>query len=141
VDGFGGSDVLMTRISVLFVIVIITILSLCIVMGFCDVIGNELFGVDVLEEAAILHGVIGFGMKLAGTLQGLLVVILEIMATTWLLNRVDFMIVLTGTLASEGVMAVTPSIMVVSVVTIIIAPVTTIAVVVPTTAIAVVVTM
>jgi hypothetical protein len=41
---------------------------LCVVMGFCGVISSELFGVDVLEEAAILHGMTRFGMKLAGTL-------------------------------------------------------------------------
>jgi hypothetical protein len=128
---------LITRISVLFVIIIITISSLCIIVGLCGVVGNELLGVDVLEEAAILHGVIGFGMKLAGTLQGLVIVVLVIVATTWLLNCVDFMIVLAGTLASEGVTAVTPPIMVVSVVAVIVAPIMMIMVVVPTTVVAV----
>jgi hypothetical protein len=72
----------MTRIPVLFVIVIITISSLCIVVGPCGVVGSKLLGVDVLEEVAILHGVIGFGMKLVGTLQGLVVVILVVVVTT-----------------------------------------------------------
>jgi hypothetical protein len=67
-DNFGRSDILVTRISFLFVIVIITISSLCVGVDPCGVIGGDLLGVDVLEEAAILHGVIGFGMKLAGTL-------------------------------------------------------------------------
>jgi hypothetical protein len=67
-DGFSGSDVLVTRISVLFVIVIVTILLLCVSVDPCGVVGGDLLGVDVLEEAAILHGVIGFMMKLAGTL-------------------------------------------------------------------------
>jgi hypothetical protein len=125
----------MTRISVLFVIV--TISSLCVIMGLCGVVGSELFGVDVLKEVAILHGVIGFGMKLAGTLQGLVVVDLVIMATTWLLNHVDFMIVLVGTLASEGITAVTPPITVVLVVAVIVALITMIAVVVPTMVVAV----
>jgi hypothetical protein len=129
----------MTRISILFVIVIITISSLCVVKGFYGGVGSELFGVDVLEEAAILHGVIRFGMKLAGNLQGLVVVILVIEVTIWLLNRVDFMIVLAGTLASKGVAVVTPPITVVLVVAVIIAPVMTIAVVVLITVVAVVV--
>jgi hypothetical protein len=68
----------MTRISVLFVIIVVTISSLCVGVDPCSVVGGDLLGVDVLEEAAILHGVIGFGMKLAGTLQGLVVVILVI---------------------------------------------------------------
>jgi hypothetical protein len=98
-----------------------------------------LLGIDVLEEETIPHGVIGFGMKLAWTLQGLVVVILVVVVTTWLLNRVDFMIVLTGTLASIGVAAVTPRITVVSVVVIVIAPITMVVVVVPTTVIIVVI--
>jgi hypothetical protein len=72
-----------------------------------------LLGVDVPEEATVLHGVIGLGMDLAGTLQGLIVVLLVVSVTTWLLNRVDFMIVLMRTLASEGVVVVMPPIMVV----------------------------
>jgi hypothetical protein len=68
VDGFGESDILMTRIPVLLVIVIITILSLCVVVSPCSVVSSELHGVDVFKEATILHGVITFGMKLAGTL-------------------------------------------------------------------------
>jgi hypothetical protein len=64
----------MMRISVLFVIVVVAILSLCVIVGPCGVVGGDLLGVDVLEEASILHGVIGFGVKLAGTLQGLVVV-------------------------------------------------------------------
>jgi hypothetical protein len=124
----------------MFFIVIITISSLCVIMGFCGIVGSELFSIGVLEEAAILHGVIGFGMKLAGTLQGLVVVILVIMVTTWLLNHVEFMIVLIGTLDSKGVAAVTPPIMVVSVVAVIIALIMTFVVVVPTMVAAVVIT-
>jgi hypothetical protein len=58
VHGFGGSDILMTRISILFVIIVVTISPLCDVLNPCSVVGSELLGVDVLEEAAILHGVI-----------------------------------------------------------------------------------
>jgi hypothetical protein len=52
-------------------------------------------------------------MDLAGTLKGLIVILLIVPATTWLLNRVNFVIVLMRTLASEGVAAVMPPIMVV----------------------------
>jgi hypothetical protein len=72
VDDFGGSYVLLTRISVLFVIIVVTISSLCIVVDPCGVIDDDMLGIDVLEEAAILHGVIGFRMKLAGTFRALL---------------------------------------------------------------------
>jgi hypothetical protein len=120
----------MMRISVLFIIIIVTISSLCVVVDPYGIIGGDLLGVDVLEEAEILYGVIGFGMKLAGTLQGLVVVILVITATTWLLNHVDFMIVLAGTLASIVVAAVAPPIMVVSVVAVVVALITTITIVV-----------
>jgi hypothetical protein len=138
-DGFGGSDVLLTRISVLFVIVIVTILLLCVGVDPCGVVGGDLLGIDVLEEAAILHAVIGFGMKLVGTLQGLVVAILVIAATTWLLNRVDFMIVLAGTLASVVITAVASPITVVLGVMVVVALITTIAVVVLTMVIAIVI--
>jgi hypothetical protein len=78
-----------------------------------SIVVSKLFGVDVLEEATVLHGVIGLGMDLAGTLQGLIIVLLIVPVTTWLLNCVNFMIVLTRTLASEGVAAVMPPISVV----------------------------
>jgi hypothetical protein len=129
----------MMRISILVVIIVATISSLCVVVGPCGVVGSELLGVDVLEKAAILHGVIGFGMKLAGTLQGLVVVILVIVATTCLLNHIDFRIILAGTLASEVVAMVTPPITVVSVVAVVVTPITTIVVVIPTKVIAVVI--
>jgi hypothetical protein len=58
----------MTRIPILFVIIAITISSLYIMVSPCSIVGSELLGIDVLEEATILHGVIRFGMKLAGTL-------------------------------------------------------------------------
>jgi hypothetical protein len=58
----------MTRIPILFVIIAITISSLYIMVSPCSIVGSELLFIDVLEEATILHGVIGFGMKLAGTL-------------------------------------------------------------------------
>jgi hypothetical protein len=95
-----------------------------------------LLGVDVPEEATVLHGVIGLGMDLAGTLQGLIIVLLVVPVTTWLLNRVDFMIVLTRTLASEGIAAVMPPITVVWEVVVVIALITIIL----TTVIAIVVT-
>jgi hypothetical protein len=136
----GGSDVLLTRISVRFVVIIVAISSLCVVMGLCDGVGSELLGIDVLEEVEILHGVIGFGMKLVETLQGLVVVILVIVATTCILNRIDFVIFLAGTVASVGVVVVTSPITVVLVVAVVIAPITTIVVVVPTTVVVVVIT-
>jgi hypothetical protein len=40
VNVFGGSDVLMTRISVLFVIVVVTISLFCIVLSPCSVVGS-----------------------------------------------------------------------------------------------------
>jgi hypothetical protein len=138
-DGFGGSDILVMRISVLFVIVVITISSLCVGVDPCGVVSGDLLGLDVLEKAAILHGVIGFGMKLAGTLQCLIVFILVIAVTTWLLNRVDFMIVLAGTLASVVVAAVTPPITIVPVVAIVVALIMMIMVVIPTMVVVVVI--
>jgi hypothetical protein len=59
VDSFGGIDILVTRISILFIIVIIiTITPWSIVNGLCSIIISELLGVYVLEEAIVFHGMI-----------------------------------------------------------------------------------
>jgi hypothetical protein len=79
-------------------------------------------------------------MKPVGTLQGLVVVVLVVVATTWLLNRVGFMVVLSGTLASIGIAAVTPLITVVSVVMVVVAPITMVTVVILIMVIAVTIT-
>jgi hypothetical protein len=69
VDSFGGIDVLVTRISILCVIVVvITVTSWSIINGFWSIVLSKLLGVDVPEETIVLHGVIGLGMDLAGTL-------------------------------------------------------------------------
>jgi hypothetical protein len=69
VDSFGGIDVLVTRISILYVIiVVITITPRPIINGFWSIVVSKLFGVDVPEETTVLHSVIGLGMDLAETL-------------------------------------------------------------------------
>jgi hypothetical protein len=125
------------RISILCVIiVVVTVTPLSIINGFWSIVVSKLFGVDVPEETTILHGVIGLGMDLAGTLQGLIIVLLIVPATTWLLNRVNFVIVLTRTLASEGIAVVMPPITVVWEVAVVVAPI----MIVPTTVVAIAIT-
>jgi hypothetical protein len=69
VDIFGGIDVLVTRISILcIIIVVITVTPWSIINGFWSIVVSKLLGVDVLEEMIVLHGVIGLGMDLTGTL-------------------------------------------------------------------------
>jgi hypothetical protein len=124
VDSFGGIDILVTRISILCVIiVVVTVTPRSIINGFWSIVVSKLFGIDVPKEMTVLHGVIGLGMDLAGTLQGLIVVLLIVSTATWLLNHVNFMIVLTRTLASEGVAAVMPPITVVWKVAVVVAPI------------------
>jgi hypothetical protein len=143
VDSCGGSDISMMRVLVLFVIVVVTILSL---MNNNSLVGISfhLLGVDALEDAAVLHGVIGLGVELARPFQSLVVVLLVIAATTKLLDRVDFFIIFAGALAS-GIVVVTPPITVVSAVAIVaptvvvVGATTIVAVVVPTTVFTVVI--
>jgi hypothetical protein len=138
VDGFGGIDVLVTRISILFVVITVTPRS--IVNGPWSIILSKLLGVDVLEEATVLHGVIGLGMDLAGTLQSLVVVLLIVTATSWLLDRVDFMVIFAGALAFVVAMIIRPPITIISAVAVVVEPITTVAVVVLTTVVTVGVT-
>jgi hypothetical protein len=135
VDGFGGIDILVTRISILFVIiVVITVTSWSTVNGFWSIIISKLFGVDVFEEAAVFHGVIGLGMDLAGGLQSFVVVLLIVMVTSMFLDCVDLMVVFTGALASIITVIIGPPITIISTVAIVVvvASVMMLAVVVPT---------
>jgi hypothetical protein len=140
VDGFGGIDILVTRISILFVVVVITVASRSIVNGPWSIILSKLLGVDVLEETTVLHGVVGLGMDLAGTLQSLVVVLLIVTVTSWLLDRVDFMVIFARALAFVIAAIIRPPVTIISAVTVIVEAITTVAVAVPTTVIAVVIT-
>jgi hypothetical protein len=92
-----------------------------------------LLGVDVFEEATVLHGVIGLGMDLAEALQSFVVILLIVAVASRFLDRIDLMVVFAGALASVITAIIGPPIMIISVVTIVVvAPVTTFAVVVPT---------
>jgi hypothetical protein len=135
VDGFGGIDILVTRISILFIIIaIIAVTPRSIINGLWSISISKLLGVDTLEEAIVLHGVIGLGMDLARTLQSFVVILLIVTATCRFLDHVDLMVVFAGTLASVITMIIGPPITIISVVTIVVvvAPVTMFVVVVPT---------
>jgi hypothetical protein len=93
-----------------------------------------LLGVDVLEEAAVLHGVIGLEMDLARTLQSFVVVLLIVTMTSRFLDRVDLMVVFMGTLASVITAIIEPPITIISAVAfIVVTPLVTLAIVVLTT--------
>jgi hypothetical protein len=137
VDGFGGIDILVMRISILFFfIVVITVTPWSIINGLWSIIISKLIGVDVLEKAAILHGVIGLGMDLAGTLQSFVVSLLIVTVTNRFLDRVDLMVVIAGALASVITMIIRPRITIIlAVAIVVVAPVVTFMVVVLTTVI------
>jgi hypothetical protein len=134
VDDFGGIDILVMRISILFVsIIVITIMTRSIVNGLWSIIINKLLDVDVLEEATVLLGVIGLRMDLAGTLQSFVVILLIVTVTSRFLDRVDLMVVFAGALASLITTIIGAPIMIISaVVIVVVAPVTTFVVVVLT---------
>jgi hypothetical protein len=136
VDGFGGIDILVTRISILFVIiVIITVTPWPIVNGLWSIIISKLLAVDVLEEATVLHGVIGLGMDLAGTLQSFVLILLIVTATSRFLDHVDLMVIFARTLASIITTIIGPPIMIISAVTIVVVLIMMFVVVVSTTVI------
>jgi hypothetical protein len=138
VDDFGGIDILVTRISILFVIiVIITVTSRSIVNGLWSIIISKLLGVYVLKEATVLHGVIGLGMDLTRALQSFVVILLIVTATSRFLDHVDLMVVFAGTLASKITAIIGPPITIISAaaIVVVVAPVVTFVVVVPTTVI------
>jgi hypothetical protein len=117
--------------------VIVTVTPRSIVNGLWSNIISKLLGIDVLEEAAVFHDVIGLGMDLAGTLQSFVVILLIVTATSRFLDHVDLMVVFPGTLASAITVIIGPPITIISAVAIVVvvAPVATLVVVVPTTVI------
>jgi hypothetical protein len=137
VDGFGGINILVTWVSILFIIIIvITIMPRSMVNGLWSIIISKLLGIDVVEEAAVLHGVIGLGIDLAGTLQSFVVILLIVTVTGMFLDRVDLMVVFARTLASVITTIIGPPITIISTVAIVVVvSVTMFAVVVLTTVI------
>jgi hypothetical protein len=96
---------------------------------------SKLLGLDVFEEAAVFHGVIGLGMDLAGTLQSFVVILLIVIVTCRFLDCVDLMVVFAGALASIITAIIGPPITInsaVAIVVVVVAPVVMLAVVVPT---------
>jgi hypothetical protein len=122
VDGFGGIDILVMRISILFIIVVIviTVMPRSIINGLWSIIISKLLGVDVLEEAAVLHGVIGLGMDLTRTLQSFVVILLIITATSRFLDHVDLVVIFVGTLAFVITVIIGPPITIISIVMIVV---------------------
>jgi hypothetical protein len=100
-----------------------------------------LLGIDVLEEAIVLHCVIGLGMDLTRTLQSFLVILLIVTATNRFLERVGLMVVFAGMLASVITAIIGPPITIILtvVIVVVVATVATFAVVVPTTVIGLIV--
>jgi hypothetical protein len=121
----------------LFIIIVIIIVTpWSVVNGLWSIIISKLLGVDVLEEAGVLHGVVGLRMDLARTLQSFVVILLIVTATSRFLDRVDLMVIFVGTLASVITAIIGPPITIISAVAIVVvAPVVTFAVVVLTTVI------
>jgi hypothetical protein len=103
---------------------VITVTPWSIVNGLWSIIISELLGVDVLEEVAVLHDVIGLGMDLAGTLQSFVVILLIVTATSRFLDRVDLMVVFAGALASVITTIIRPPITIIlAVMIVVVAPV------------------
>lgn len=82
---------------------------------------NNLLRVDVLEEAAVLHSVVGSGMKLTWALQGFAVIFLVITATSGSFHHVDFMVVFMRPLVPKVITMVATLVLAFSVVLIVIA--------------------
>jgi hypothetical protein len=116
------------------IIVVITLTPRSMVNGLWSIIISKLLGVDVFEEATVLHGVIGLGMDLARTLQSFVVILLIVTATDRFLDRVDLMVIFAGTLDSVITVIIGPPITIslVIAIVVVVAPVATFAVVVPT---------
>jgi len=57
-------DVLVAGVSVMVIVVLLTIARIMIARGLCSVVLDDFLRVDILEDTAILHGMIGSRMEL-----------------------------------------------------------------------------
>jgi hypothetical protein len=96
---------------------------------------SKLPGIDVLEEATVLHGLIGLGMDLTRTLQSFVVILLIVTTTSRFLDHVDLVIVFAGMLASIITVIIGLLITIISVVAIVVTVAPTFTIVVLTTVI------
>jgi len=99
VHNVSGIDILMMRITVLFVVVVLMITPVGGTHGLCSIILNDLLCINVLEDTVVLHSVVESRMKLTRTLQGFVVVFLVIMVTGKSFDCIDFMVIPTRPLA------------------------------------------
>jgi hypothetical protein len=104
VNDVGWIDVLVVGVSVL-VVVLFTITYVLVACGFCGIVLDDLLCVDILEDATILHGMTGSRMELTQTLQGLVIVILVVVATSK--SLIDLMVAFVGPLSPKVITVVT----------------------------------
>ena len=114
-------DVLPAWISVLVVVFVLLVALVALSHCFSSVALNSLLCIDALEDTTFLHCVVGLGVKLAWPLQGFVIVFLIITLTGEMLDRVDFMVVVTRLFTLEITVVVATPVPPFSVVAIIIA--------------------
>ena len=121
VDDVGGVDVLITRILVLFVIVVLAVTPVGGACSLGGVILNNLLRIDILENTVVLYSVVGSRMQLTRALQGFVVIFLLITATSRSFDHVDFMVIFMRPLAPEVIAMVVTPVLAFSVVSIVVA--------------------
>ena len=85
--------ILVARVSVLVFVLVLLVAPVALPYCFSGVPLNGVLCIDAFEDAALLHCVVGLGMKLAWPLQSFIVVLLIILSTSEPLDCVDLVVI------------------------------------------------
>jgi len=105
-DDVSWVDVLVARILVLVLIFVLTVAPIVLAYGFRGIALGGLLCVVAFEDTTLFRCVVGFGMELAWTFYGFVVVLLIVTTTSESLDCVDFMVVVTMSFTPEFIMVV-----------------------------------
>jgi hypothetical protein len=107
VDDISWIDILMARIPVLVLVLVLLVVPIAFAGGFGGVTLDGLLHVNTFEDTTFFHCVVGLRMELAWSFQGFVVVLLIVATTSESFDRVDLMIVVTGSFTPEFITVVT----------------------------------
>ena len=105
-DNISWIDILVAWIPVLVFILVLLVTPVVFAHGFSGVTLDGPLRVNTLGDTTFFHCVVGFGMELAWSFQGYVVVLLIVVTTSESFDHFDLMVIVTGSFTPEFIMVV-----------------------------------
>jgi len=119
VDHVGGTDILVSWVPILVIVLIFVTAPVLLPVILGRVVLSSPLRVDAFKDTAFFHRVIGLGVELARSLQRLVVVFLVVPPPIGAFDRIHLVIVVARALAPKVITIITPPIPTVSEVTVV----------------------